>query len=610
MRLCLLTFILLTALSTPGFSTTVCPAGCDYSVLSEAVASSPAGETIVVKAGSYVDNVVVNRSLTIAGDGDVVISPATDRLPVFYIISAGTVGIKNVRIDGKNQTCVEVEASASVSLSHLSLSSCLYGIKITDSSMVSLKNLNIISPSFGIDIKNSSSVTVEDSSIESPAVSGVTATGSENGSFRGITITPSGTAGGFYLLNSRGNTISGMRVSGGSTAIALHSSEDNTIKRSTIAGSQEGMELISSDGNQITENVVSSSQVGIYLEDSGQNRIYKNDFISNLIQAVADENANYWNTSSGNYWSDYTGGDENGDGIGDSPYVINPLNVDHLPAMAAFFTSQAQPPPAGGGGAVREDPLVEKFSELTPELMLEILDYFGVRGRVYTLEPALSAALLALEQSNIFPATGIEEVDSRLGDYAGEYADVYGMLSSAVEDTFAFSSDAVVARGDIGADALAAIAYARARNIPLLLVEPGHTPEEVKQLIQRLAVRRIVIIGGEMAVSREVEEELSAFAEVTRIYGETRVETSIRVAQATRGVRGKTEVIVIQDGWSENPEAAIVAALYEAPILYVRGKALPQATEAYLAELADEDVRVVFAGVSAQVEEQIRRLLG
>jgi nitrous oxidase accessory protein NosD len=36
----------------------------------------------------------------------------------------------------------------------------------------------------------------------------------------------------------------------------------------------------------------------------------------------------------GNYWSDYLGQDGNGDGIGDSPYVIDALNQDNYPLMA------------------------------------------------------------------------------------------------------------------------------------------------------------------------------------------------------------------------------------------------------------------------------------
>lgn len=141
------------------------------------------------------------------------------------------------------------------------------------------------------------------------------------------------------------------------------------------------------------------------------------------------------------------------------------------------------------------------------------------------------------------------------------------------------------------------------------MVEPHTAPEEVKQVIKRLAVKRVIIIGGPKAISQEVEKELSTLAEVTRIYGTTRVETSIRVAQATKGVKREIKVIVTQDGWNPRQEDAIFASLYEAPILYVRGETLPQATEAYLRGFAGKDVKVVFVSIPPEVKEKIKNIL-
>jgi hypothetical protein len=43
----------------------------------------------------------------------------------------------------------------------------------------------------------------------------------------------------------------------------------------------------------------------------------------------------------GNYWSDYDGGDSDGDGIGDTPYYIDEGNVDHYPLMGLFRSFDA-----------------------------------------------------------------------------------------------------------------------------------------------------------------------------------------------------------------------------------------------------------------------------
>jgi hypothetical protein len=84
--------------------------------------------------------------------------------------------------------------------------------------------------------------------------------------------------------------------------------------------------------------------LGIY-HPSLNNIIYHNNFVDNQ-EAVhditespspwfeAEPAVNVWDSgTTGNYWSNYTGVDNNGDGVGDTPYIINRNNKDNYPLM-------------------------------------------------------------------------------------------------------------------------------------------------------------------------------------------------------------------------------------------------------------------------------------
>ena len=101
-------------------------------------------------------------------------------------------------------------------------------------------------------------------------------------------------------------------------------------------------------GARINENTISDSlYAGIGISGASYNYIYHNTLNTNRYQAY-DDATNVWDNgypSGGNYWNDYTGSDENGDGIGDVPYAIpDGINTDRYPLMAPYSPEDTIPP--------------------------------------------------------------------------------------------------------------------------------------------------------------------------------------------------------------------------------------------------------------------------
>jgi parallel beta-helix repeat protein len=107
-------------------------------------------------------------------------------------------------------------------------------------------------------------------------------------------------------------------------------------------------------GNTLSHNYGSGICIGGNYGVSLDNHIYHNNFVNDT---ASDSYFNFWDASypfGGNYWFDYTGEDNNGDGVGDTPYHIpGGDNVDRFPLMDLWSMLNQGPDDLGISGPTK-----------------------------------------------------------------------------------------------------------------------------------------------------------------------------------------------------------------------------------------------------------------
>lgn len=130
----------------------------------------------------------------------------------------------------------------------------------------------------------------------------------------------------------------------------------NTIFGNNIIGESKcGIKLYHGSSNTFYENYVTNCSVGVKLgfdyefpdRKVEDNVFYHNSFVNNTqdvsIGFVPD--SNFWSKGEkGNYWSNYGGIDADGDGVGDTAYIIDENNIDYFPLMEPLKAPELELP--------------------------------------------------------------------------------------------------------------------------------------------------------------------------------------------------------------------------------------------------------------------------
>ena len=146
-----------------------------------------------------------------------------------------------------------------------------------------------------------------------------------------------------------GLTIRNLNVKNFSIGMYLWT-ENNTVIGNSVSDNIVGI-LLSGCNNDITRNYIGQNSMGIFFgvntpgDEPINITLTHNSFVDNDVHFSGcfcqgyntTEAVHTWDDGGeGNFWSDYNGTDADGNGVGDTPYVIDVQNQDRFPLMQSL----------------------------------------------------------------------------------------------------------------------------------------------------------------------------------------------------------------------------------------------------------------------------------
>jgi nitrous oxidase accessory protein len=331
-----------------------------FPTISSAVNAAKNGDEIVISPGSYTENIILNKSLTLTGDaGAEIVGPGQGSV---ITVDADRCVIRNLTVRHSGGDLRAEDA----------------GILLRSKENV-VENNRLIDILFGIYLYNAEFNLIRGNHITGRKEleagergAGLHLWNSANNRLDNNVI--SETRDGIYVQSSPGNVMNGNDVSNLRYGLHFMSSDDNSFEENVFHDNIAGAAIMYSQGIRLRrnsfvhnrgfssfgilfqdcrqcvaeENLIANNATGVFLEalrdsifryntisendvaaqvfsSSENNTFTRNNFVDNIspLQMIGKSTSTVWSDgTAGNYWSDYSGYDLNGDSVGDVPFRI------------------------------------------------------------------------------------------------------------------------------------------------------------------------------------------------------------------------------------------------------------------------------------------------
>ena len=338
----------------------------DYSTIQAAVNAASAGDTVFVRTGIYEEQTLrINKPLSLTGENAVT---TWINLTPRWIEYEDPIPFDWSQIS-QYEEALDVEAD-DVMISGFTINRTnpgiggfcvLTGSRIDIIGNIILNDVFHFSGSYNVFALNTVMSTVEFFGGGYNTVAGNTVIGGSI--WIGVSSSANVIYGNTVIDNSGGIAVGGnenivtnntVRNSNFGVSAAADAS-NNTFYLNVVINNTVGLRIAGEGGNNtFFANYVANNSFGAevryYFLVGDNNTFYHNNFVDNAQQVNTDPiyvmsegeqwtayHAGYFDSGKeGNYWSDYDGRDDNGDGKGDAPYVIDANRQDNFPLIAPF----------------------------------------------------------------------------------------------------------------------------------------------------------------------------------------------------------------------------------------------------------------------------------